>query len=174
MSRCTPRQDICDLYGRRRYVAYHRTPYGYQFAGIGFDRFDDDDDRIDDDDSLDLNSINHPRASLQDLLRALLEEAGPHLTRKQYDTTNDAIVHGRSLHRISAEQHVSVEALRQRIDGTRGYGGIKNKAPALHAVWLIRNRPRRDISEAVNAIRRAIAHHVAKPIQKPPRGNPTE
>lgn len=164
MSRRAPRQDVCDLYGNRLYVRYFQRGGSYAFSLLRWEP---------EPDTKGFTQMSSPQEVVaphdQDhrtahYLRILLDAYRPVLTAKQFEAIEQVIVLRRSLRELAAERGGSAEAWRQRIDGTRGHGGIKEKAPALYAIWLMRNRGRRDISEVINAIHRAIAHHASKPI----------
>jgi hypothetical protein len=78
------------------------------------------------------------------------------LTPKQRRAVEEVIFKERTLDDAAADEGKSAQALWYRIEGTRGHGGIRKKAPVLYALWIFRNRERHDISEVLNAIRRAI------------------
>jgi hypothetical protein len=97
-------------------------------------------------------------------LMALLEERKQieleALTAKQRQVIEEVVFKGRTITAIAAETKTAVDALRQRIVGTRRpngkrHGGISRKAPVLFALWLIRHGDRHDVSEVLDAISRA-------------------
>jgi hypothetical protein len=160
-------REVADLYGRRRVVTCVRAADGYRFPAVDLSEVFGDCEPPDESVAADRHH-NQPTHD-QDhrtahYLRILLDAYRPVLTAKQFEAVEQVIVLGRSLRELAAERGGSAEAWRQRLEGTKGQGGIKDKAPALYAIWLMRNRGRRDISEVINAIHRATAHHAAKPI----------
>jgi predicted DNA-binding protein YlxM (UPF0122 family) len=93
--------------------------------------------------------------TLRDTLAGLLKQYEPVLTAKQQQALDLVVVRGLSHQEAATQLGTSAEAIRQRIVGTRGHGGVQTKAPLLYLVWKFRNRGRTDITEYINAFRAA-------------------
>jgi predicted DNA-binding protein YlxM (UPF0122 family) len=159
------RQIVSDFFGRPQHLSYFRQGPNRtrRFTAFHLTEFPDETNDCEaDDDALAGDDMDEIVARLSTYRQVLLERA--RLTDKQRAIAEEVINKGRSLHELAIELDVSVEALRQRIEGTRGQGGICKKAPVLYALWLFRNRDRRDISEVLNAIHRAIRSLSAQPV----------
>ena len=89
-------------------------------------------------------------------LGILVDAARHDLSSKQFEAVEELIVRKKSLSEVAAERGGTAEGWRQRLAGSGGKGGIKDKAPELYALWLFRNRVRHDIGEVMVAIQRAV------------------
>lgn len=158
MGRNSRRQDIADIFGRPRVVPYFGHNGLFDFAVRSWEP-DLEAVSADTETVQSCDSDDHRTAHYFEIL---LEAARPLLTDKQYEAAVHTIVKGRSFRDVARELGGSSDKWRQRIEGTtkkgRTTGGIRKKAPELYAIWIFRNRSKRDIAEVINAIHRAIRH----------------
>jgi hypothetical protein len=154
----------CDLFGRPQHAAYFGlgTPVRRRFSPFQFTEFPPDlaphafggfaPSTENEEEEPDVQAV---ASRLREHPTLASERAK--LTPKQRRVVDAAIFNNRSLHDFAREEGTTVQALGYRIKG------LSQKAPVLYALWVFRNRDRYDISEVLNAIRRAIDSVSAKP-----------